>query len=96
MPDLAFLIELERVIGQRARERPQDSYTTSLFESGVRRIAQKVGEEGVETALAATAGDDEELLEESADLVYHLLVLLRSRRLDFGSMINVLKKRHGA
>lgn len=95
MPDLAFLIELERLIGQRDRERPQDSYTTSLFESGIRRIAQKVGEEGVETALAATAGEDEELLDEAADLVYHLLVLLRSRQLELGSMIDVLKKRHG-
>ena len=96
MPELAFLIELERLIGQRDNERPIDSYTTSLFESGIKRIAQKVGEEGVETALAATAGDDKELLNESADLVYHLLVLLRSRKLDLGSVIDVLIKRHGA
>ncbi|MFV1998638.1 MAG: phosphoribosyl-ATP diphosphatase, partial [Acidiferrobacterales bacterium] len=59
-------------------------------------IAQKVGEEGVETALAAVAGDDEELLNESADLIYHLLVLLRSRKQELGSLIEVLKCRHGA
>ncbi len=95
-PELAFLAELERVIAERDNNRPKGSYTTSLFESGVKRIAQKVGEEGVETALAATAGDDEELLNESADLIYHLLVLLRSRKLELGSIIDVLRKRHGA
>ena len=95
IPELAFLAELERVITQREEDRPEGSYTTTLFESGIKRIAQKVGEEGVETALAAVAGDDEELLNESADLVYHLLVLLRSRKLELGSMVEVLKKRHG-
>jgi phosphoribosyl-ATP pyrophosphohydrolase/phosphoribosyl-AMP cyclohydrolase len=93
-PELAFLAELERVIAQRDKKRPAGSYTTKLLESGVKRIAQKVGEEGIETALAATAGDNEELLNESADLIYHLLVLLRSRKLELGSMIDVLKKRH--
>ncbi len=95
MPQLAFLAELERVIAQRDDDRPEGSYTTSLLESGVKRIAQKVGEEGVETALAAVAGDDEELLNESADLIYHLLVLLRSRKQKLGSLIEVLKNRHG-
>lgn len=95
-PELAFLAELERIIAERDEQRPADSYTTSLFESGVKRIAQKVGEEGVETALAATAGDDEELLNESADLIYHLLVLLRSRSLDIESLLEVLKNRHAA
>ncbi len=94
-PELAFLAELERLIAERDKQRPKGSYTTTLFESGVKRIAQKVGEEGVETALAATAGDDEELLNESADLIYHLLVLLRSRKLELGSVIDVLRKRHG-
>ena len=94
-PQLAFLAELERVIAERDENRPKDSYTTTLFESGVKRIAQKVGEEGVETALAASAGDDEELLDESADLIFHLLVLLRSRNLDLASVIDVLSKRHG-
>jgi len=96
IPELAFLAELERVIAERDENRPEGSYTTTLFESGVKRIAQKVGEEGVETALAAVAGDDEELLNESADLVYHLLVLLRSRQLGLGSMLDVLKARHGS
>jgi len=94
-PELAFLAELERVIAQRDEERPDGSYTTSLLESGVKRIAQKVGEEGVETALAAVTGDDEELLNESADLIYHLLVLLRSRRQELGTLVEVLKRRHG-
>jgi len=94
-PELAFLAELERVITQRNDERPEGSYTTTLLESGVKRIAQKVGEEAVETALAAVAGDDEELLNESADLIYHLLVLLRSRKLELGSLLGVLRRRHG-
>jgi phosphoribosyl-ATP pyrophosphohydrolase/phosphoribosyl-AMP cyclohydrolase len=95
LPELAFLSELEKVIAQRNEDRPEGSYTTRLFESGVKRIAQKVGEEGVETALAAAAGDDDELLNESADLIYHLLVLLRSRKLELGSLVEVLKDRHG-
>jgi len=95
MPELAFLADLERVIACRDEERPAGSYTTKLLEAGVKRIAQKVGEEGVETALAAAAGGDEEVLNESADLLYHLLVLLRSRKLELGSLVEVLKIRHG-
>ena len=95
IPELAFLAELERVIAKRDDDRPAGSYTTRLLESGVKRIAQKVGEEGVETALAAAAGEDEELLNESADLIYHLLVLLRSRKLELGSLVEVLQARHG-
>ena len=95
IPELAFLADLERVIEKRDKERPRDSYTTQLLESGVKRIAQKVGEEGVETALAAAAGGDEEVLNESADLIYHLMVLLRSRKLELGSLVEVLKVRHG-
>jgi phosphoribosyl-ATP pyrophosphohydrolase/phosphoribosyl-AMP cyclohydrolase len=94
-PSLQFLAELERVIAQRDIDRPAGSYTTRLFEAGVKRIAQKVGEEGVETALAATAGDKEELLNESADLLYHLLVLLRSRDATVDELIGVLNARHG-
>ena len=94
MPELAFLASLERLIAQRQAQRPEGSYTTRLFDAGVKRIAQKVGEEGVETALAAVAGDDDELLNESADLIYHLLVLLRSQKLELKSVIQVLKKRH--
>ncbi|MGB5486701.1 MAG: bifunctional phosphoribosyl-AMP cyclohydrolase/phosphoribosyl-ATP diphosphatase HisIE [Lysobacterales bacterium] len=95
IPELAFLSELEQVIAKRDEERPKGSYTTSLLEAGVKRIAQKVGEEGVETALAAAAGGDEEVLNEAADLIYHLLVLLRSRQLELGSLVEVLKIRHG-
>jgi phosphoribosyl-ATP pyrophosphohydrolase/phosphoribosyl-AMP cyclohydrolase len=95
LPELAFLAKLERVIAERDERRPPGSYTTTLLESGVQRIAQKVGEEGVETALAAVAGSDEELLNESADLIYHLLVLLRSRKLELGSLVEVLRTRHG-
>lgn len=96
IPELAFLADLEKVIATRDEERPKGSYTTRLLEAGVKRIAQKVGEEGVETALAAAAGGDEEVLNESADLLYHLLVLLRSRQLELGSLVEVLKVRHGA
>ena len=95
MPELAFLADLERVIACRDEDRPAGSYTTKLLEAGVKRIAQKVGEEGVETALAAAAGGDEEVLNESADLLYHLLVLLRSRKLELGSLVEVLRVRHG-
>jgi len=94
-PELGFLAELERVIAQRDEKRPPGSYTTKLLESGVQRMAQKVGEEGVETALAAVAGSDEDLLNESADLLYHLLVLLHNRKLELGSVVEVLRSRHG-
>jgi phosphoribosyl-ATP pyrophosphohydrolase/phosphoribosyl-AMP cyclohydrolase len=92
-PSLLFLAELERIIAQRDRERPVGSYTTELLDQGVRRIAQKVGEEGVETALAAASGSDAELLDESADLLYHLLVLLRARGLGLEQLMKVLMDR---
>lgn len=91
---LAFLGELDALVAQRASERPVGSYTTTLFDAGVRKIAQKVGEEGVETALAAVAQDDDELLGEAADLVFHLLVLLRARGLDLADVTRVLAARH--
>lgn len=94
IPSLQFLSELERLIRQREQERPPGSYTTELFESGVKRIAQKVGEEAVETALAATSGDKEELLDESADLLYHLLVLLHSQGVSLEALSERLKERH--
>lgn len=75
----SMLGTLSALVAQRERERPEGSYTTRLFDGGLRRMAQKVGEEGVETALAAVVEDDEALLGEAADLVYHLLVLLRAR-----------------
>lgn len=93
-PSLAFLGELDALVAQRERERPAGSYTSKLFDGGVRRIAQKVGEEGVETALAAVAQDEAALRGESADLVFHLLVLLRARGIDFASVVAELKARH--
>ncbi|KGO99046.1 bifunctional phosphoribosyl-AMP cyclohydrolase/phosphoribosyl-ATP diphosphatase HisIE [Novilysobacter defluvii] len=89
-----FLAGLDRLVARRERERPPGSYTTSLFESGTRRIAQKVGEEGVETALAAVAQDGQALAGEGADLLYHLLVLLHARGLSLADVEAVLRERH--
>ncbi len=90
----SFLADLDALVAQRERERPSGSYTTTLFEEGIRRIAQKVGEEGVETALAAVVQDDSALLGESADLVFHLLVLLRARGLSLQDVSSLLQERH--
>jgi phosphoribosyl-ATP pyrophosphohydrolase/phosphoribosyl-AMP cyclohydrolase len=92
---LAFLSTLEDVIAQRFAERPQGSYTTRLIEGGPRRMAQKVGEEGVEVALAAVTQGEQELIGESADLLFHLLVLLRSRGIDLAQVLTELQSRHG-
>lgn len=89
------LAELDALIATRERERPEGSYTTRLFDGGIRRIAQKVGEEGVETALAALVQTDEELLGEGADLMYHLIVLLRARGLSLADVERVLTARGG-
>ena len=89
-----FIGKLDALLEQRQREMPEGSYTTKLFQSGVRRIAQKVGEEGVETALAAVAQDEKDLLNEASDLVYHLMVLLRSRGLNWNAVQENLKQRH--
>lgn len=89
-----FLAELDALVARRERERPAGSYTTGLFEDGVRRIAQKVGEEGVETALAAVAQDDQALLGEASDLLFHLTVLLRARGLSLADVVRVLEQRH--
>lgn len=90
---VAALAGLASVVAQRERERPPGSYTTALFEQGTARMAQKVGEEGVETALAGVIGSDAELLGEAADLVYHLLVLLQARGLGLGQLEQVLQQR---
>jgi phosphoribosyl-AMP cyclohydrolase / phosphoribosyl-ATP pyrophosphohydrolase len=95
-PTLAFLAELDALIAGREVERPPGSYTTELFASGLRRMAQKVGEEGVETALAAVVQDEHALLGEAADLIYHLLILLRARQLGFAAVVATLQARHTA
>ena len=91
---VGFLAQLEQVIASRKGADAATSYTASLFAKGTKRIAQKVGEEGVETALAATAGDNAELLSESADLLYHLLVLLQQQGLSLAEVVAVLRQRH--
>jgi len=93
-PPLGFLAELDALVAQRHVERPEGSYTTRLFEGGIRRIAQKVGEEGVEAALAAVAQDDAELLGEAADLIFHLTVALRARGLSLADVAALLADRH--
>ena len=93
---IAFLSTLQATIAQRIADSPEGSYTARLFASGVSRIAQKVGEEGVETALAAVTRDDPELVGECADLLYHLLVLLKSRNLTLEQVVGELASRHGA
>lgn len=91
---LTFVAELEQLIAARKTAAPDSSYTASLYAKGIKRIAQKVGEEGVETALAATVGDLDELKNESADLLYHLLVLLQASNLSLHDVIQVLQNRH--
>ena len=93
-PDWTFLYQLEQLLAERKNADPKSSYTASLYASGTKRIAQKVGEEGVETALAATVHDREELTNEASDLVYHLLVLLQDQDLDLAAIIANLRKRH--
>jgi phosphoribosyl-ATP pyrophosphohydrolase/phosphoribosyl-AMP cyclohydrolase len=93
---LAFLGTLEAVIAKRAAEQPQGSYTARLFAQGQRRIAQKVGEEGVEVALAAVAEADDKVISESADLVFHLLFMLKHRGLSLERVVAELKARHAS
>lgn len=92
--DLAFLAGLEAIIAQRIEERPEGSYTARLYGEGPGRIAQKLGEEGVELALAAVSRDDDAVLAESADLLYHLLLLLKSRGLSLDRVVAELAARH--
>ena len=94
MPEPDFIAELESIIRDRLAEDRDDSYTVRLARAGSRRVAQKVGEEGVEVALAAVAGSRAEFLEESADLVYHLLVLLALRDARLADVAAVLARRH--
>ena len=92
--DLAFLAELERLLHDRRPDPDSDSYTARLLARGPMKIAQKVGEEGVELALEAVGGTDELLLEEAADLMYHYLLLLRAKGKHLADVVEVLRKRH--
>lgn len=92
--DVLFLKYLQDFIDKRHAEMPEGSYTTSLFQSGINRMAQKVGEEAVETVIEATNGTDERLIYEASDLVYHLIVLLTSKGYRLEDLARELKKRH--
>jgi len=91
---IAFLATLEQVVEQRATQKPEASYTARLLEKGIAKVAQKVGEEGVETALAGVSDTNEKVVEESADLLFHLLVLLRARGVPLHDVVAKLESRH--
>lgn len=93
-PAWVFFAQLERLIAARKNADPESSYTAQLYAAGSKRIAQKVGEESVETALAAATGDNEETISEAADLAYHLTVLLQNAELSWADVIGKLKERH--
>ena len=90
----AWLAELSAIVAERAASSDESSYTRQLLAGGVERIAQKVGEEGVELALAAVTRDDRGFAEEAADLLYHLAVLLQARGIEWQQVIDVLRSRH--
>jgi phosphoribosyl-ATP pyrophosphohydrolase/phosphoribosyl-AMP cyclohydrolase len=94
MADLAFLGKLEEVIAERLAEAPEGSYTAALARQGIVKIAQKLGEEGIELALAAAAESDARVTEESADLLFHLFVLLSVRGIPFADVLEELTRRH--
>ena len=94
--DIMFLKELQDFIDRRLQEMPEKSYTTSLFNSGVNKMAQKVGEEAVETVIEACNGTDERLIYEGADLLYHLIVLLTYKGYRIEDLARELKERHSA
>ena len=91
---LAFLADLEQVIRDRIDNPSEESYTASLVAQGATRVAQKVGEEGVELALAAVSGSKNDVLNETADLIYHVLVLLSARDQTLADVVSVLEARH--
>lgn len=93
-PGIGFMGHLAAVVKERAKAPPADSYTARLMAKGVAKIAQKVGEEGLETALAGRAGDLDELHNEAADLLYHLSVLLMARETTLEAVLDVLRERH--
>lgn len=92
-PLVSELAILDSVVASRVRDKPEGSYTTKLLASGIRRVAQKVGEEGVETALAGVVQDDDALIDEAADLMYHLTVLMHARGRSMGDVLDRLRKR---
>lgn len=92
--NIMFLKYLQNFIERRRQEMPEGSYTTTLFQKGVNRMAQKVGEEAVETVIEATNGTEERLIYEASDLIYHLIVLLTSKGLRIDDLARELKKRH--
>ena len=91
---VGFLANLQHIIAQRASESPESSYTAKLLAAGTQRVAQKVGEEGVELALAATTNDRQKIIDESADLFYHTLVLLRAKDVSLEEVTARLAERH--
>ena len=91
---ILFLSELQDFINQRYRDMPEDSYTTSLFKKGINRIAQKVGEEALETVIEATAGTKDKLVYEASDMLYHLIVLLTNKGLRIENLAQELLERH--
>ena len=94
--DLQFLSELEAIVRDRLSNPTGSSYTASLAAAGTRRMAQKIGEEGVELALAAVGGNRDDLLDEAADLVYHMIVLLQHSGLGLDDVATRLESRHSA
>ena len=93
-PDIRFIGDLETIVRARLDEKNEDSYTARLAAAGTRRIAQKVGEEGVELALAASSGTEQETIDEAADLIYHVIVLLSERGLSLEDVSRRLETRH--
>lgn len=92
--NIMFLKYLQNFIERRRQEMPEGSYTTTLFQKGINRMAQKVGEEAVETVIEATNGTEDRLIYEASDLIYHLIVLLTSKGLRIDDLARELKKRH--
>ena len=92
--DIAFLSDLEDIVNDRLKNPNSGSYTARLAKAGTKRIAQKLGEEGIELALAAAMGDKDEVIDEAADLMYHLIVLLADQGLNLGAVSNRLRTRH--
>jgi phosphoribosyl-ATP pyrophosphohydrolase/phosphoribosyl-AMP cyclohydrolase len=93
---VAFLGRLEHIITERIEHQPAGSYTAKLLAEGTRRVAQKVGEEGLELALASVAQSDREMIGEAADLLYHTLLLLKVRNLSLAQVVDELEARHAA